>query len=77
MPLDRVSALSLRRESATPTRPRPNSASVAGSGVDTTLVQRAASRHTLVGELMAICGHPGDSPIPDEAPTPSGSWRTL
>src|SRR5262249_26820104 len=58
--LGRSQRASLRRESLRPTRPRPNSASVAGSGtlLEITLVQCAASLHWLP------CGHPRLTPGP-------------
>ena len=51
---------SLRRESPRPTRPRPNSASVVGSGaLVVTLVQCAASMH-LGPPKSVFCGHPSE-----------------
>jgi hypothetical protein len=62
LPPDRLAYLrsaSLRRESPTPTKPRPNSASVGGSGtleVVATRAQCAASKHALI-PLARIWGH--------------------
>src|SRR5215469_861832 len=54
-----IQCASLRRESPTPTRPSPNSASIGGSGT-LALVQCAASKHTLMVAPVGRCGHPGD-----------------